>query len=293
MTGLALNAFTLRPRSLVFSTQMLSIPLIFQFTPAQRTLSVFVLLSCYVSYVITDLALMAAILVFRIRPDEAGFLDLGPEIRQQVYRLLLVDRGQKVIPVLRYRACGSNRDNFTIWPYPLSAQLLRTCHQILNEAYYLLYTENNFALYMNNNMAHSKKIPLSITSGNIKMLQRITISIQSVQLLREDLYHFLLSFPFLQVLGVDGNLLRTIEFYRPLVCDPNTALQRCTDQSFGLLLSAFGGKEAFRKFVIRYPSLSVEYNFGIAVDLILPATGEVAKGMPQVGLLECQQIMAS
>ncbi len=235
---------------------------------------------------ITDLALMATILAFRLRPGEAGFLDLEPEVRRQVYRLLLVDRGQRAIPVLRNQTCASNRHDFTIWRYPLTAQLLRTCHQILNEAYYFLYTENSFVLYINNNMASSKKIPLSLINGNINMLQRMTISIKSIRLLREDLHHLLISFPFLQILGVDGNLLRTIDIYRPLVFGPTTALQRCTDQSLGLLLSVFGGKEAFRKFMIRYPSLSVEYSFGVAVDLILPATGEVTKGVPQVSASE-------
>ena len=235
---------------------------------------------------------MATTLAFRLRPSEAGFLDLGPEIRHEVYRLLLVDCSRKVIPVLRNRVGTCDRDEFTIPPHPLTAQLLRTCHQILDEAYYLLYTENNFALYINN-MANSKNIPLSLISGNINMLQRITIGIQSVQLFREDLYLLLYSFRVLQVLAIDGNLLRTIEFYRPLVYGPDVALQRCTDQSLGLLLSAFGGKEAFRKFMVQFPSLSVEYNFGIAVDLILPAAGEVVKGVLQVGALECQGMMTS
>ncbi|ERF70937.1 hypothetical protein EPUS_06722 [Endocarpon pusillum Z07020] len=129
-------------------------------------------------------------------------------------------------------------------------------------------------------MTNSKNIPLSLVRGNINMLQRITIGIQSIQLLREDLY-LLYSFQVLQVLWIDGNLLRTIGFYRPLVYGPDVALQRCTDQSLGLLLSAFGGKEAFRKFMVQFPSLSVEYNFGIALDVIPPATGKVVKGVPQ------------
>ncbi|KAF7512733.1 hypothetical protein GJ744_000300 [Endocarpon pusillum] len=132
-----------------------------------------------------------------------------------------------------------------------------------------------------NKMTNSKNIPLSLVSGNINMLQRITIGIQSIQLLREDLYLLLYSFRALKVLGIDGNLLRTIEFSRPLEYGPDVALQRCTDQSLGLLLAAFGGKEAFRRFMVHFPSLSVEYNFGIAVDVILPATGEVVKGVPQ------------
>lgn len=112
------------------------------------------------------------------------------------------------------------------------------------------------------------------------MLQRITISVQSVRPLADDLRDLLLSFLSLQVLGIDGNLLRTIDFYRPSECESDTTMNRCIDQSIGLFLSAFGGKERFRKFVVRHPSLSVEYSFGVAVDVILPATGEVVKALP-------------
>jgi hypothetical protein len=146
--------------------------------------------------------------------------------------------------------------------------------------------DNNFTLYMDNNIASPRKIRLSLTSGNLRTLQSITISIQTAPALKNDLQDLLSFFPSLQVFGIDGNLLRTIDFYRPLDCESETAIQRCVDQSFGLLLSAFGGKEHFREFMIRNPSLTLEYTFGVAVDLILPATGKLVKGEPQVSFSE-------
>lgn len=200
--------------------------------------------------------------------DEQGLLDLAPDTRQQIYRYLLLDHRHNTIPVFLASNSTFNHDSFAISPRPLSAQLLRSCHQILNESYPILYIENKFMLYLDNNIASPRIIPLSLTKGNVCELQSVTISIQSVHLLEDDLQILLSALPFLRVFGIDGNLLRTIDFYRPLECGSETAMQRCVDQSVGLLLSAFGGKEVFRRFMIQNPHLTVEYTFGIAVDLI-------------------------
>jgi hypothetical protein len=48
--------------------------------------------------------------------------------------------------------------------------------------------------------------------------------------------------------------------------------------------------ELGRKFVIRQRSLAVEYTFGIVVDLILPGTGKVVKGIPHVSFTQQQDI---
>lgn len=228
--------------------------------------------------------LMAVIIGVRLRPGEPGLLDLAKVVRQQIYRHLLIDENKHgAIPIFRITLDTCAAIRFAVTPRSLSAQLLKTCHQILNEAYFILYTENNFALYLNNNLARPKAIPVLLTSGNFCTLGRITISIQSARLLGDDLQDLLVSLPLLRTLSIDGNLLRTIDFYRALECAPDNAIQRCIDQSLGLLLSTFGGKESFRNFVSRHSRLALEYTFGVAVDLILPATVEVVKGVPQVG----------
>jgi hypothetical protein len=48
--------------------------------------------------------------------------------------------------------------------------------------------------------------------------------------------------------------------------------------------------ELGREFIIRQTSLAVEYTFGIAVDLILPASGKVVKGIPHVSFMQQQDI---
>jgi hypothetical protein len=230
-------------------------------------------------------ALMEVVIAFRRRPGETGFFDLTLENREQVYRHLIIDRKYDVIPIHLICPCTSQPDRLAISPRSLSAQLLRTCHQVLDEAYCILYTENNFVLYMDKNITRPRSIPLCVTSGNVSRLHRIAISIQSVSLLKDDLQDLLDSVPLLQVFGIDGNLLRTIDFHRPMECGSDTAIQRCLDQSIGLLLLAFGGKELFRRFLVQNSGLTVEYTFGLAVDLILPATGEMVKGLPQVSFI--------
>jgi hypothetical protein len=83
------------------------------------------------------------------------------------------------------------------------AQLLRTCHQVLHEAYPVLYTENNFILYIDNNVVSPKAIPLTLTSGSFRTLQRITKGIQLVRLFTADLQDILLSFPRLKIPGIE------------------------------------------------------------------------------------------
>ncbi len=229
---------------------------------------------------------MANEIAFMPRPGEHGLLAFSPEIRQQIYRYLLVDRQHSTIPVFLTHHSKFERNHFAISRRPLSAQLLRISHQILDESYPVLYMENKFTFYLDNNIARPRTIPVLITSGNIRGLQSLTINMASVQLLANDLHILLSALPLLQILGIDGNLLRTIDFYKPLECGATPAIQRCVDRSLGLLLSAFGGKALFRRFMLQNPSLVVEYTFGIAVDLILPATGEVVRGEPRVGSLK-------
>jgi hypothetical protein len=233
---------------------------------------------------------MAIMMALRHKQGNIGYLDLTPETRLQIYRHSLIDQCHSAIPILRVIPCTSNPHRLAISPRSLSAQLLRTCHQVLHEAYPVLYIENDFTLYIDNNIVGPKAIPLTLTSGNFRTLQRIAMGIQPVRLLKADLQDILPSFPCLKILGIDGNLLRTIDFCRPLERESNTAMQRCIDQSIGLLLSAFGGMELGRKFIIQQTSLAVEYTFGIAVDLILPATGRVVKGIPHVGFMQQQNI---
>jgi hypothetical protein len=229
-------------------------------------------------------------MALRHKQGNIGFLDLTPKTRLQICRCSLIHQCHSAIPILRLHLCTSSPYRLAISPRSLSAQLLRTCHQVLHEAYPVLYTENNFTLYIDNNVVSPKAIPLTLTSGSFRTVQRITIGIQPVRLFKADLQDILLSFPRLKILGIEGNLLRTIDFYRPLERESNIAMQRYIDQSIGLLLSAFAGMELGRKFVIRQRSLAVEYTFGIVVDLILPATGKVVKGIPHVSFTQQQDI---
>lgn len=232
---------------------------------------------------------MATIIAFRLRPGEIGVLDLAVETRLQIYRYVLIDHGDTPIPIHRTCIATNVQDHFAISPRSLSAQLLQTCHHVLLEAYAILYTENNFTLFLDNNVVKPRAIPLLVTSGNISGLHRITIGLDSISLLRGRLVDLLLWLPFLEVLGVDGNLLRTIDFYRPSEPDSNTAMQRCIDQSIGLFLSKFGGVDLSRGLLSQYSSLMIEYTFGVAVDLVLQATGEVVRGVPKVSLMVDQR----
>lgn len=232
-----------------------------------------------------DPAPMAVVLAYRLKPYKSGFFDLPYKTRLQIYRYSLIDHDHNTIPIFRTTVCASDGDHFALSPRSLCAQLLLVCHQLLDEASLILYTENNFTLYIDENVVRPRAIPVSITGGNISKLQRITISIHSVQLLRQDLSNLLSSLPSLQTLGIDGNLLRTIHLHRSLGNGLAIAMQRCIGQSLGLFLSAFAGKEHFHKFMDRRPGLVIEYTFGAAVDVILPATGEFVKGKPWVSFM--------
>jgi hypothetical protein len=234
--------------------------------------------------------IMPSILGLRPEAGKTGFLNLEPENRDQIYRYLLLDRGDNAIPILSSSRSNSTRHQFAISMRSLSAQLLRACHQILVEAYPILYHENKFTIYFDNNTAGRRAIPFSIMDGKICELRSITISIQTIRSLNHNLEGLLLSLPFLQVLCINGNLLRTIDFYRHLDCKSHTAMERCISQSIGLIFSAFGGKELFTSFINRHPSLRIEYTFGVAVDLILPATGELVKGVPHVSTMREENI---
>lgn len=70
------------------------------------------------------------------------FLGLPAEIREQIYRLLLINT----------RKGNEGRIWFSKWPLEetceLSAQLLRTCSLVREEAAQILYGENEFCTYL-------------------------------------------------------------------------------------------------------------------------------------------------
>jgi hypothetical protein len=220
------------------------------------------------------------------------FLSLSPEVRQRIFTYLLTNHGHETIQVLRLHRGGQVKRYFAIQPRSLSAQVLRTCSQIFREAHPILYSENTFTLVTSfeNTKVHS--IPITLTRGNFCTMRRISISIQSARLLQKhgDLQHFISVFPLLETLAIDGNLLRTIHMYWADEYGVYLALQRCVDQSLGLLLAVFGGIAGFRKFLAQNPRLEMQYTFGTAIDLILPSSGLCVKDEPFVSGLKWSSI---
>ncbi|KAK0719325.1 hypothetical protein B0H67DRAFT_551711 [Lasiosphaeris hirsuta] len=109
-----------------------------------------------------------------------SFLRFPPEIRNRIYRLLLVRNG-----VIRARAIGA----------ALSSQLLYTCRQVLSEAHPILYGENTWELVITS--AHhpnrsplygliclkrnSQEIPpgeLGLLDSQFRLLRRFNILVQ-------------------------------------------------------------------------------------------------------------------
>ena len=73
-----------------------------------------------------------------------SFLDLPAELRNHIYRILLVSR---LIPALRKLCVRNHCSDYALPTLPIHPALLATCRQIHEEATPLLYGENTFTAH--------------------------------------------------------------------------------------------------------------------------------------------------
>jgi hypothetical protein len=217
----------------------------------------------------------------KITASKLGFFDLWPKDRKRIYQFALMTHNNSPIIVRETGLHAPGHDPLVISSRPLSAQLLRTCHQVLKEARHILYTENSFTLHLRNRVPFPKEIPIEITRGNLRTLKSIIISIDSLRTLGHDLHLFVICFPSLQMLGIRGKLVTMTESDRNLNAY-DTVAEQCRRESVVRLISAFGGLEVFHGFLLQHSNLDLDYNFGIGADIIMAATGEVIHVEPQV-----------
>lgn len=93
-----------------------------------------------------------------VQPDEGcPFLELPPEVRNMIYMELLVHKGGE-----KFQVTGNQARYIRCWG-PTSLQMLRTCHQIYQEAAAIYYGLNNFSFTSTTTLMHYlQKIETSV-----------------------------------------------------------------------------------------------------------------------------------
>jgi hypothetical protein len=223
----------------------------------------------------------------KITATKLGFFDHLPEIRKRIYQFSLLShdidpRTRDVYPlmVLETGLHAPSQDLLAISPRPLSAQLLRTCHQVFKETWYILYTENNFTLELRERVRTPRVMPIKITSGSLGTLPFIIISIDTLGTMSSDLHTFVNCLPSLQVLGIQGELI--IETgHEGLLHAPDKIAQKGRRQAVVNLIEAFNGLDMLRGFLIQHIHLGLEYRFGVAADITLFGGREVIRVPPE------------
>lgn len=217
---------------------------------------------------------MADIESSKITATKLGFFDLKPEDRKRIYQFSLVSHDVSPIMVLETGIHAPGQDLLAISPCSLSAQLLRTCHQVLKEAQPILYKENSFTLHLRNHVPIPREIAIKITSGNLRTLRRVVISIDALPTLGHALHQFVNCFPSLEALRIQGKMVTMSELQRNVRAQ-DTVAQKCRRESVVQLIIAFGGLPVFRGFLIQHSNLELEYRMGIGANITTAAPGAV------------------
>ncbi len=105
-------------------------------------------------------------------PSKSPFLALPAEIRNDIYHYLMISHcgltfiDPDTTPVLKNDDSGD-------WDVSIDTPLLRTCHQVYQEASAILYGENFFLCFCSNTYN-----PFNFPMANFKLLQNLEVTIR-------------------------------------------------------------------------------------------------------------------